>query len=78
MKYITAGWELSFNFQRNASTMVTTTVMTHINPEYKDKDWSQDREKDQSHDYENVNELSCVNDAQNLKDVEQLDFFRDG
>ena len=31
--------------------------------------------KDHSHDNENLNELTCVNEAQNLKDVEQVDVF---
>jgi hypothetical protein len=31
--------------------------------------------KDHSHDNESLNELTCVNEAQNLKDVEQVDVF---
>ena len=31
--------------------------------------------KDHSHDNENLNELTCDNEAQNLKDVEQTDVF---
>ena len=31
--------------------------------------------KDHSHDNENLNELFCGNDAQNLKNVEQTDVF---
>src|SRR6476646_6535374 len=31
--------------------------------------------KDHSHDNENLNELNCVNEAQNLNDVEQIDVF---
>jgi hypothetical protein len=31
--------------------------------------------KDHSHDNENLNSLECINDAQNLKDVEQTDIF---
>jgi hypothetical protein len=34
--------------------------------------------KDHSHDNENLNELTCVNEAQNWKDVETLDIFTDG
>jgi hypothetical protein len=31
--------------------------------------------KDHSHDNQNLNELICVNEAQNWKDVEQIDVF---
>ena len=31
--------------------------------------------KDHCHDNENLNFLECINDAQNLKDVEQTDIF---
>ena len=31
--------------------------------------------KDHSHDNENLNSLECINEAQNLKDVEQVDVF---
>ena len=31
--------------------------------------------KDHSHDNENLNSLECSNEAENLKDVEQLDIF---
>ena len=34
--------------------------------------------KDHSRDNVNVNELFCVNEAQNWKDVETLDIFTDG
>ena len=35
----------------------------------------ENKNKDHSHDNENLNELSCTNEAQNLKDVEQTDIF---
>ncbi len=31
--------------------------------------------KDHSHDNENLNSLECISEAQNLKDVEQVDVF---
>ena len=34
--------------------------------------------KDHSDDNVNANTLDCINDAQNLKDVEQLNVFGDG
>ena len=34
--------------------------------------------KDHSDDNANANTLDCINDAQNLKDVEQLNVFGDG
>lgn len=34
------------------------------------------KNKDHSHDNENLNSLECINDAQNLNDVEQI--FGDG
>jgi hypothetical protein len=34
--------------------------------------------KDRSDDNVNANTLDCINDAQNLKDVEQLNVFGDG
>jgi hypothetical protein len=34
--------------------------------------------KDHSDDNENLNELVCVNEAENLNDVETLDIFTDG
>ncbi len=33
------------------------------------------KNKDHSHDNSNLNDLSCVNDAQNLKDVQTLNVF---
>ena len=35
----------------------------------------ENKNKYHSHDNENLNELSCTNEAQNLKDVEQTDIF---
>ena len=35
----------------------------------------ENKNKDHSNDNVNVNELTCVNEAQNLKDVEQTDIF---
>ena len=62
---------------RNARTMMTTTAMTRIKLKIKAKNECEieNENKDHSHDNENLNELTYVNEAQNLKDVEQTDVF---
>ena len=51
---------------------------THKTQKIKEKNYCEieNENKDHSHDNENLNELTCVNEAQNLKDVEQI--FGDG
>jgi hypothetical protein len=63
--------------RRNVITMTTTTVMTHKTQKIKAKNEceKENENKDHSHDNENLNELTRVNEAQNLKDVEQVDVF---
>ena len=65
---------------RNARTTETTTAMTRKTQKLKAKNECEieNENKDHSHDNENLNSLECINDAQNLKDVEQLNIFGDG
>ena len=53
---------------------------THKTQKIKAKNYCEieNKNKDHSKDNANGNELSCVNEAQNLKDVEQIDVFSDG
>jgi hypothetical protein len=53
---------------------------THKTQKIKEKNYCEieNENKDHSKDNANGNELSCVNEAQNLKDVEQIDVFSDG
>ena len=50
---------------------------THKTQKIKAKNYCEieNKNKDRSNDNENLNELFCGNDAQNLKDVEQIDIF---
>ena len=53
---------------------------THKTQKIKEKNYCEieNENKDHSKDNTNDNELSCVNEAQNLKNAEQIDSFGDG
>jgi hypothetical protein len=53
---------------------------THKTQKIKEKNYCEieNENKDHSHDNENINSLECTNQGQNLKDVEQTDFFVEG